>query len=69
MTKPKKILIITALLLVISIACGVTFDTGGEKPDAQAEVEQTLQAVYAQYTLEAMNAANANPPVVVEQVR
>ena len=67
MSKPKQIFIFISLLLVISIACGVSFDTGGEKTDAAAEVEQTLQAVFAQYTLEAMTAANANPPAAVEQ--
>ena len=51
---------------MISIACGVSLDTGGEKTSAEAEVEQTLQAVYAQYTLEAMTAANANPPAAAE---
>ena len=66
MSKPKRLLFFISLLLVISIACGVSFDTGGEKPDAAAEVEQTLQAVYAQYTLEAMTAANANPPAAAE---
>ena len=66
MSKPKQIFIFISLLLVISIACGVSFDTGGEKTDAAAEVEQTLQAVFAQYTLEAMTAANANPPAAVE---
>jgi len=67
MSKSKRLIIFIALLLLISIACGVTFDTGGEKTGAEAEVEQTLQAVFAQYTLEAMTAENANPPAVVEQ--
>ena len=67
MAKPKQLFILIAILLVISIACGVSFDTGGEKTDAAVEVEQTLQALYAQYTLEAMTAANANPPAAVDQ--
>ncbi len=62
MAKTRQRFIFIALLLVISIACGVTFDTGGDHSDAAAEVEQTLQALYAQYTLEALAAANANPP-------
>jgi hypothetical protein len=67
MSKPKQLFIFIALLLVISIACGVSLDTGGKEAGAASEVEQTLQAVYAQYTLEAMNAANSNPPVASEQ--
>lgn len=68
MSKPKQLLIFAALLLVISIACGVTFDNGGSEKDAEAEVQQTLQAVYAQYTLEALTAANSNPPAAQERV-
>jgi hypothetical protein len=67
MSKSKQLFIFVAILLVISIACGVSFDTGGGSKDAASEVEQTLQAVYAQYTVEAMAAANANPPAAPEQ--
>ena len=67
MIKTRPVFIFVALLLVISIACGVSFDTGGDKGDTTSEVEQTLQAVYAQYTLEAMTSANSNPPAGQEQ--
>ena len=62
MSRSRSLFIFVALLIVVSIACGVSFDTGGKEADTASEVEQTLQAVYAQYTLEAMTAANANPP-------
>lgn len=67
MVKSKRLFIFVALLIVISIACGLSFDTGAKESDAASEVEQTLQAVFAQYTLEAMTAANANPPAAPEQ--
>jgi len=69
MIKSRRVLIGIALLLVISLACGVNIDTGAKESgvDEQAVVQQTLQAVYAQYTLEAMAAANANPPAAQEQ--
>lgn len=51
-----------SLLLVLTLACGVSFDMGGEdKPDADAAVEQTLQALYAQYTAEAAVGAQSAP--------
>jgi hypothetical protein len=63
MIKAKPVLIFTALLLVISIACGFSLDTGG-KVSGPSEVEQTLQAIYAQDTMQALAAAsNAQPAV------
>lgn len=51
-----------SLMLVLTLACGVSFDMGGsEEPDADAAVEQTLQALYAQYTAEAAASAQSAP--------
>ncbi len=68
MTKTRLVFVFIALLLLTAIACEMTFDTGGGEKDAESEVEQTLQAVYAQYTVEAMVSATANPPAAQEQV-
>lgn len=52
-----------SLLLVFSLACGVSFDTGGkDEPDTETVVELTLQALYAQYTADAAIGAQNVPP-------
>ncbi|MDP2966534.1 MAG: hypothetical protein Q8N39_10970 [Pelolinea sp.] len=61
MLKARPVLILTALLLVISIACGVSFDSGGGG-SGPSEVEQTLQAIYAQDTMQALASASNTQP-------
>ena len=53
----KKVFVLISVILIFSIACGVSFDLGGDKADAKSEVEQTLRVVYAQYTSEALAGA------------
>lgn len=64
----RRFLAIVSMLLIFSLACGISLDMGeSDEPDADAAVEQTLQALYAQYTAEAMAAGaaaqNAQPAV------
>jgi hypothetical protein len=60
--KPRRWLAAISLLLVFSLACGVSFDTGGsDEPDTETVVELTLQALYAQYTAEAAAGAQSAP--------
>jgi hypothetical protein len=59
----RGILAIFSMLLIFSLACGVSFDVGGDdEPDADTAVELTLQALYAQYTAEAASGAQNAPP-------
>ena len=61
MSRTRPISILIALLLVISIACGVSFNPGGGGSEP-SEAEQTLQAIYAQDTMQALASANSNQP-------
>ncbi len=53
MSRSKLILSAAALLLVISLACSVSFDSAGKEGE-QSSAEQTLSAIYAGYTAEAL---------------
>jgi len=58
----RRFLAIISLLLVFSLACGVSFDMdGSEKQDDNASVALTLQAIYTQYTAEAAAGAQSAP--------
>ncbi len=61
MPKIKIILITTALLLIVSLACSVSFNNGGET-EKQSSAEQTLAAIYADYTAEALAQGAAEQP-------
>lgn len=50
----KQIITGGMLLLLVTAACGISFDTGDSGP---SEAEQTLQAMYAQGTADALAAA------------
>jgi len=62
----KQIIAGGVLLLIITAACGISFDMGG-KDDEQSEAEQTLQALYAQGTADALATQSAQDvPTVPE---
>jgi hypothetical protein len=47
----NRIIVGGILLLLITAACGISFDSGDDEP---SEAEQTLQALYAQGTADAL---------------
>lgn len=56
----RRFIAAISLLLVFSIACGVSFDMGGsEKQDDDAAILSTIEALYAQYTAEAASGAQS----------
>jgi hypothetical protein len=61
MIEAKPVVILTALLLVVSIACGVSLNPGGEASEPST-AQQTLQAIYAQDTMQALASASSNLP-------
>jgi len=61
MSRSKLILSAAALLLVISLACSVSFDSAGKEGE-QSSAEQTLSAIYAGYTAEALAKPAAEQP-------
>jgi hypothetical protein len=50
MSRNRLILCSTVLLLVVSLACSVSFNTGGEEEDQPTSAEMTLAAIYDNYT-------------------
>jgi len=48
----KQIIAGSIALFLVTAACGISFDTGGDSPDA----ERTLQAIYLQDTVKALAA-------------
>ena len=54
MAKTKLLLISTSVLLIIVLACSISFNTGGDETPVPSEAEQTLSAIYAGYTAEAL---------------
>lgn len=61
MSKTRPVFIIVSLLLVISIACGISFDNSGGV-SGPSEAEMTLQAIYAQDTMQALASAGGAQP-------
>jgi hypothetical protein len=55
MSRTKFGLLITSLLLIISLACSVSINSGGEQTSVPSEAEQTLSAIYSGYTAEALS--------------
>lgn len=68
MLKTWSVMVLFALLLVSSTGCGIKIDTGRSGNEGPSEAEQTLQAIYIQYTLEALAAEDANPTATLELV-
>jgi len=62
MSRNRLILCSTVLLLVVSLACSVSFNTGGEEEDQPTSAEMTLAAIYANYTAEALAKPAAEQP-------
>jgi hypothetical protein len=62
MLRSRFVIFIMVLLFIVSIACGVSFDSGASKSPTMSPAEQTLQAIYAQDTMQALAASsNAQP--------
>jgi hypothetical protein len=61
MLKTKPVLLMIVLLFIISLACGVSIDNGSKATAAgPSTAEQTLQAIYAQNTMQALVASTVN---------